>query len=641
VLAADATDLRPSIAAAQWNFHGTRYARTGSILGLYDTSISQAVNGDGTFAENLSSVQSTETLYDASVSQPASSHDKNAGVFGQALLGRARAVLSTQGGLVAKQVSDPFSIGSKQLMNILELRSPVRANDQYVQFQGTDIDIGDVDRDGTDDKVDILMYATVVGVEQVELPSLGRTVSAVRVDSTRLVRFTPSSTAKAMDVDSSIVSVWYASGIGIVRERGSAVSTTGTGPVEFDEVLFSWNGVNSGLGAVGPRAFDSVAQYLPPPLAATVMGNEAIVISGDGSVPAPSSITASVFSSNGQLLRVAGLEDLRLFGERIQLFGTGDSTALLVRSGLDASNSMQVNLQNLDDTPTTLGDSHTISPPAGTGYVASTWDGHALWVLWEQAFAIAGSQLMVQPFDTNGNALAPPQVLDQTSNGWIGAANAAGSNGSALFSWATGSAEETTFHYGVVSGSNAMARVLTLGVGGPGYAGSISAGDAPVPVLGSGVAALFWRGPLFSSSMFAPLPEENPRGVLLDSNFDLIRSTTGSLDDELLPATWAAPYEPMMVAALGDRLVSAGYASGQHVSYSLSIVDVLHTAILSPGTSPLATAASNAIAFEAAGGDWASLASEMPRQILLWPDRALVVGASPDGTTALTQVWLN
>lgn len=611
VLATDAATLRPLADGAASYFHGTHYTTSGA--GPYESLISDAADGNGGFVERNFEV-----------------------------LGETDNVSYTMT-VAAGTVTQRFGTAASAFMP--ELRSPVQVNDQFVQWRGTGVDIGDIDGDGKDDLGDVLVYATVIGTEQVDLPALARSVAAVRVDSTTVVRL-PTTDAGAGAVVSSVESTWYASGLGIVRHRLTGLSLVGTtGTVLYDELLYARDGVSSGAGAIGPsrpylpaNLTTSVAQALPVVLGAAAVGDEAMLVGGSDSAAAPSSITVSVLSSRGQMLRAAELPDMDAFVGGAQLFATGDSTALLVGVGTSVFQQTTVTMQALDDTPAAVGSARTFQV-AGYGATVA-WDGQALWVAWSQTQPFGGARLMLQPFDASGGALAPAQVLDANTCGSIGAQVAA-ANGTVLVSWESADCTSTTFRYATVAGSGATAMVHTLGAAGRRDTGGVM--SVPTPVVGGGVVALAWRAPIFSFTGDGPAPETDPRGVLLDASGLPVRSTSGSLDGEALPRNWArADGSPLVLAAGNGRLVAAGMALQQQLSFTVSTPDVLYASFVTPAGAPLAPASAGATTFLVTSGSMMQAGHDIgvPEQILVWPDRALVIGTVDEGA-AVTQAWFD
>lgn len=129
-----------------------------------------------------------------------------------------------------------------------ELRSPVRANEQFVIVDKRLAQSGiDSDRDGKADTVDIAIWRNVVGVQSVTLPNNTVPLDAVRVDTTTVLRITPSAGGAAVTTTHRL-STWYADGIGVIREAEAA--SNGARAWDTDETLLGYDGVTSGYGFV-------------------------------------------------------------------------------------------------------------------------------------------------------------------------------------------------------------------------------------------------------------------------------------------------------------------------------------------------------------------------------------------------------
>jgi hypothetical protein len=289
-LCANASDLRPLIDGAKWQFRGVGKASDGSINLHYLASISQKLVNGG--------LQETESQ-----------------TF---MEGEDSSAIALNGGSIVAQVKDPLGIGSSEVVAITELRSPVRVNDQYTQFERNDVPTGiDVDGDGKADLADFAIYSRVIGNESVELPDLARTVTAVKVETTAQVRAKKSSNGATLPVSMIVRTQWYVAGVGVVRRSLSAVSATGSaGPIAYDELLSSWDGVTQGLGALGPTAASvpnsSTLLLLPDTLAAATLGDRALVLAGSLQASAPGALTFGVFDKRGTLqssTQIPGLGD--------------------------------------------------------------------------------------------------------------------------------------------------------------------------------------------------------------------------------------------------------------------------------------------------------------------------------------------
>lgn len=608
-LYANAADLRPLIDGARWLYRGTSRPGGGDPTTFYTASVSQALVGG--------SLQETERqvfLEDSSIS-----------------------ALSQSDGNIVAQISDPMGIGSSEVVAMTELRSPVRINDQYTQYERRDVPMGtDIDADGRSDIADVAIYSRVIGDETVELPELARTVTAVKVETTALVRVKNSSSASQPLIVTLVQTQWYASGIGVVRRTLSSPTTNGSvGALDFDEVLFNWDGVTQGLGALGPTG-----AALPEPEAATVLGDRALVLAKSTQPSDPGTLTFGVFDKRGSLLstrRVPGLGESRYAVGAPGLFAIDTNTALAaIHVGTSPGT---LRLQRVDADGVPLGGASTLTVPTNNANLAMSWDGQALWI----AFLSTGSQvsdsgkLMLQPFTADGDPLAPAQMLDApTVSGYINGIGMSAAAGRLLVSWARNEIGVATYRYAMLRGSSSMADVRALGTV---QRWSTSHERVVVPILANDIAALLWNGPVFSYDSAGPLPDSLPRGVVLDAGGVPLRSV-GNLDDETLPAAWAGNTGRTIAQALGDRLVVSGFDSQRATPQIPGTKDFFLTAFVHPGGRPLTTAAASATALSSPT-DIANISGPfgLPAFMLLWDDRALLIGVRP-GTAMTSVFWL-
>ncbi|MDY0744424.1 hypothetical protein SNE35_07895 [Paucibacter sp. R3-3] len=620
-LYANAADLRPLVDGARWQYRGVRMATDGSVQTRYIASVThKSVGGN---------MQETESQ-----------------VF---LDSGDSTTIALSGGSVIAQVKDPLGVGSSEVVSMTELRSPVRVNDQYTVYERSDLPTNtDVDGDGKADVADVAIYSRVIGNEDVNLPELARTVTAVKVEMTALVRIKKSSNGTSLPVSMLVQTQWYVAGVGVVRRSLSEVSTTGsTGALGYDELLFSWDGVTQGLGALGPTAAalpnSSSFILLPDSLAATTLGDRALVLTRSLQPTDPGAWTFGVFDNRGVLQsynQVASLGDAGDTFGAPKLFSIDASTALLVMPVGTGT----LRLQRVDASGALQGSASTVSVPTFNINQPVAWDGQALWVAWLRTGSqVADSnKLMLQPFGLDGQPLASAQLLDAPSlGGQISGIGMSAVSGRLLISWTHAEGSTTSYRYALVQGSTGAADVRTLGAV-PRFS---SLQQAVVPVLGTGIAALQWNGPLFSFTGSGPLPDVLPRGVTLDANWNPLRSTADNLDDELLPASWSGdstPFlaSPFIVRALGDRLVLSSFAYQREAPQLNGPSDFILTAFVQPGSRPLATAAASATALASVSGTLTNIDQfGLPAFVLLWDDRALVIGNN-SGRTMTSMFWL-
>jgi hypothetical protein len=620
-LYANAQDLRPLIDGAAWQYRGVKNSADGSTITRYTSSVRQKLVGD--------TLQETEDL-----------------VFLED--GESSAITLSSGRIIV-QVRDPLGIGTSEVVALTELRSPVRVNDQYTLLERNDVPTGvDIDSDGKADHADFAVYSRVIGNESVQLPELARTLSAVKIETTALVRYRKSSTGDSSPVSSLVQTLWYVAGVGPVRRSLSAISTSGSvGPLVYDELLFSWDGVTQGLGALGPTAATVPNRpglsLLPDTLAATTLGDRALVLTGSLQASDPTAMAFGVFDKRGTLKSVAQAPGLggtgNIFGTP-SLFSLDTSTALLVMPAEASPGKLK--LQRVDAEGSLLGGPSLVSLPTYNFNLPVAWDGRALWIAWLSTASLPADngKLMLQPFGPDGLALAAPQLLDTPSmSGTIGGVRMSAAAGRLLVSWDHTVPASVSYRYALVRDIGEIADVRTLGS----VQRFTSPQPAVVPVLGSGIAALYWTGPVFSFTNSGPMPETLLRGVLLDAGANPLRSTSTNLDNEMLPASWIGNSESVLAQAIGDRLFVGSFAYQRAAPYLGHPSDFILASIVKPGSSPLATAAASptsATSMAAISGTLTNIDQfGRPAFVLLWDDRALIIGNN-GGRTMTSLFWL-
>ncbi|HEV8691755.1 MAG TPA: hypothetical protein VGQ91_15745, partial [Ideonella sp.] len=146
------------------------------------------------------------------------------------------------GNVVQPDPSDVDGDGIDDISNVIELRSPVRVDDQFVAFdRHLPGFIPDLDGDGRGEALDLAIYSRVIGLENVVLDS--GTISATRVDHIIAARLVTSKDGQAFPAVSSTQSIWYAPSLGVVRQRLDAPADDGVGRLVSDEKLVDWDGL--------------------------------------------------------------------------------------------------------------------------------------------------------------------------------------------------------------------------------------------------------------------------------------------------------------------------------------------------------------------------------------------------------------
>lgn len=477
-----------------------------------------------------------------------------------------------------------------------ELRSPVRANEQTTLIDQRNVALGaDIEGDGRNDSADIGAYSRVIGNEDVSLPELGRTLNALRVDTTATVRLRLTSRGSAEAPVSVIVSTWYAPGIGVVRTSSTVQSSTGASTPDTDERLQFWDGVDTGVGlwpsVRTPRVggSPSFGPWLYFPYSATRVGERVFVLTGIASSGDPDQgLVASVLDARGNV--VANVDHVGLgldpnFRPQLMPLGTGAAFAITEPGTPNGGPYLPENLRLvvLDGNA-----QRTLSPVLVSGGLPRTLraasDGQTVWVAWaEAAGPFASYRVMVQRFGADGAPLSAPEQLD-TSSSQPDRVEVSAAPGRALVVWHLPEFGERYQQALVPAAGAASIGTLAAGV-------FSSSGEAarPTPWLSPSLAAVTWYRPL--DQVNVPNSQQPPlRGVTLDAAAAPRRSTTGSIDSELL----AVPAHDSGSAGLAVDGGSLRWASGGSAVLSANEVVAqryIEWRSFTPGDGALATAA--------------------------------------------------
>ncbi|MBL8329667.1 MAG: hypothetical protein JNJ71_12490 [Rubrivivax sp.] len=606
-LHADAALLRPLRDEALWVYRGIKSSSSGKAA--YST-FRQTITAAGAFEERFSSPL-----------------DNASSVQG----------IQISGGAV--QVRDNLGLPAGAApASIVELRSPVRKDDQITLADLTGITLGeDLDQDKKADLIDLGVYSRVIGNENVELPELGRTVLALRVDVTATARIQLSSRTQPEPAVTVLESTWYAPGIGIVRQTSSTPASGSNGAVETDERLQYWDGVATGAGLV-PSApvsrsggASSIGPWLELPFAAVRNGAQAFVLSSRGGLPVrpDRGVVLSVLDQRGRVLHNVDHQDLDLAATaQPEIMALGDGVAMtFTEPGVYADPYMLENLRMVRfDAQGQRSGSHWLASGALPGTLKAASDGQTVWVTWvEPGFTAGATRVMVQGFDARGVERSLPQLLE-TRNGFepatIGISAAANR---ALVTWRAPHGTGVDYRQAVIQPGVAPA-VATLETG----ALTLDRQSAqPVPRLSESLAALTWYNPLRQATG-GSTATTLPRGVVLDASSNARRAVAGAADNETLPLPAHEPQAAAMNVEASRLLWSAAGAARVR---SEDLVDdrYLDFAALRPETGALSAAAVQMKRYRdrsPASGYFGNVAAV--RQILAFDDRYLIVGH--DGT---------
>jgi hypothetical protein len=530
VLAEDAASLRPMRAGSTWRYHGEE--RIAEFVTPYDVRVTQQAAGLGAVTERSEGVFQSEP---------------------------ETAELLVQGGAVVSRTTDDlFGTGSSETLTLTELRSPVRANDQITLFERTGVPLGgDVDGDGVSDVGSFAGWSRVIGSESISLSWLGRSMSAIRVDTTVAVRPVLSRTGQPGNVSSATQSVWYAQGVGVVRRR-----LTNPDGAMNDEVLIAWDGVTDGLGSLGfvplllppPRS----AFTLPPVLDAVSAGPDlAFVLTPAVNSSDFETVAVSSLNWDGRVLSVQEVSGLPFAADRTRLARHGTGAALVTNLLPSGGGTAELRTWRFG------ADGALVSPSGGrllTTDITSTnvmapgvaGDGDLLWVVWRAA---NDTDLLLQAFDLTGNAASVRSVIERFDGAAVRDVRLAANSGSVLVTWARADAQGTSYKVAHQAGVASAPAVRTLGTAQ--FFGLSQHGESIRPFTSGPIAGITWTGPIFSATAASPLADSVPRGVLLGGDLAPLRSAGGALDSEALRPIWGGSQTPVVPAAAGSRLVLA------------------------------------------------------------------------------------
>lgn len=160
------------------------------------------------FFSNVSTVMGTKTVKGVTVTV---FHDTNPGNHGPSDSYYRRDVVG-----IVYYGSDPGTPLEKQIIPYQIVRFPLTVPSSFQQFDRNGLDFGtDMDRDGTDEKVDVRGWTSLIGRETVVVPA-GTFEDAVKVEARMTMRIHLSSGNRtAMGTD--VMTAWFAKGVGLVK----------------------------------------------------------------------------------------------------------------------------------------------------------------------------------------------------------------------------------------------------------------------------------------------------------------------------------------------------------------------------------------------------------------------------------------
>lgn len=160
------------------------------------------------FFSNVSTVSGTKTINGVTVTV---FHDTNPGNHGpsDSFYRRDAAGIVYYG-------SEPGTPLEEQITPYQIFRFPLMIPSSFQQFDRTGIDFGsDMDRDGTDEKVDVQGWSAVIGRDTITVPA-GTFQDAIKVEARMKMRIHLSGSRRTIS-GSDVMTAWFAKGVGLVK----------------------------------------------------------------------------------------------------------------------------------------------------------------------------------------------------------------------------------------------------------------------------------------------------------------------------------------------------------------------------------------------------------------------------------------
>lgn len=426
-LYADAASLRVLRAGAVWSYHGVDKpaGELATDFTPYTNTVTHVASGSGVTESG------THPFNDTGESNP----------------------IRYEGGAYISTNQIAFSANTPaQAVDVIELRSPVKVNDQYVSIDKHIADSGtDFDGDKINDALDVAVYSTVIGEEILDLPNR-RQVKAVHVDMRLRARIKYSKTGTVSPVYEALQSTWYAPGIGIVKSRLEEPNNTAGLPNRVvTELLENWDGLTEGLGHTDTVVAASPAgsSLSGPPLqyVGDVVGfdTSAVVIGQIPNQPSNQGLAVAQLDARGKVVAARTYARTELFpgtdffsephairvGSELRIFAhTGNQQLSMV--GLDATGQRIVRpaVQVVTDAQIGYDNDNTSYRVASDntgiwiGWLRSTWNGQT-----------SSRWLVTQHVDANGLALGPVSAATSPASFDMSRLNMALDGSRLAFSW--------------------------------------------------------------------------------------------------------------------------------------------------------------------------------------------------------------
>lgn len=160
------------------------------------------------FFTNVSTVSGTKTINGATVTV---FHDTNPGNHGPADSFYRRDAVG-----IVYYGSEPGTPLEEQITPYQIFRFPLTVPSSFQQFDRSGLNFGsDMDRDGTDEKVDVQGWSAVMGRETITVPA-GTFQDTIKVEARMKMRIHLSDSRRTIS-GSDVMTAWFARGVGLVK----------------------------------------------------------------------------------------------------------------------------------------------------------------------------------------------------------------------------------------------------------------------------------------------------------------------------------------------------------------------------------------------------------------------------------------
>ena len=562
VIAADATQFRVLRAGATWSYRG------------FDQLDGQSANG---------------TVYADVVTHAAASGGTAEMLSNGNNEGSDTSVIVSAAGVVKTTVTiDPTGLGKPETFDDVELRSPVRIDDQYTVYdRHFDNGGSDFDGDGINDALDVAAWRRVVGTEVLDLHHR-RQVSTVRVDETLRLRVRYSRDGSYSSVIEIVQSTWYAAGIGIVRVRSDRPNQNVSSLRHITtEELLTWDGLSAGVGPLPPQAAALTAPATSSGAIAAIVedasafDDHVVVASSMVDTPTALGFALTSIDPRGRLLATrnytpsawsAGFlapQQLLRLGSELRLVALIDNRLSML--SFDASGQLPLSAPVILTSDAVYG--------FDSVYARAAAGGSRFWLVWLATYNVGTTQvadLKVQGFDVAGVPATTAVVLEQAINPTTisNVRIATSAADPVLVSWTYSGASGGEGRYAAINASTGalLARRTGTQTGYP---------------LDNLVLEPSASGPGLTLNSALDPASGVIVGVLLGAGYDPMRSSTASFASEIVSPRWLRPVQGFVarpVGSFGHLFEYVGLLAPQFAQDTLPVLQPTLVEVISSST---------------------------------------------------------